>query len=139
LFILPLIFAALITLYVDMRLHRRCDRESRSGPSLPDHGGDGHTLQRRVDLYLVASAALLLVQGCGLTAHGAPLPWRGAAVACRPASSGSTTRGAFRMGNKAFRLAKMRDAGMPVPYGVLLTPDFLSKLWERDAKPGSVA
>ena len=31
-------------------------------------------------------------------------------------------------GNKAYRLAQMRAAGMPVPDGVLLTPDFMSRM-----------
>ena len=82
------------------------------------------------DIYLITSATLLLVQrlwvsgqvaqGCGT--HGAAAATPKGIIALEDVSR------LENCGNKAYRLAKMRAAGMPVPDGVVLTPAFMTRM-----------
>lgn len=135
LFILPALFAALITLYVDMAFATTMKQRAAIWLTVaPIMVVTATLFGGGVDLYLVTSAALLLVQR--LWVAGA---WRDVAAAWRrrglPAGVIDLNDAAALSdrGNKAFRLAKMREAGMPVPYGMLLTPQVLSKFSQQDA------
>ncbi len=126
--VLPALFAALITLYIDMAFVRTGrQRLAVWATVFPLFVATGALFSAGTDLYLVTSAALLIVQR--LVVNGVPgrlrAAWRrrrlgpGAVALADPDALADH-------GNKAYRLARMRAAGLPVPDGVLLTPDFLA-------------
>src|SRR5262249_35436872 len=77
--------------------------------------------------YLVMSAALLIVQRLYVSGVAAPLrlAWRRRRLGTDMVSLDDVARLAGN-GNKAHRLGLMRAAGLPVPAGVLLTPEVLA-------------
>ena len=126
--ILPFVFAALITLYVDLAFVRTGWQRIAVWVALfPLFIATGTLFGSGADIYLVTSAALLIVQRIWVSGLLARLwhAWR-----CR-----SLARGIYSLddvhrlvghGNKGYRLGQMRVAGLPVPGGFLLTPTFLT-------------
>jgi rhodanese-related sulfurtransferase/membrane protein insertase Oxa1/YidC/SpoIIIJ/phosphohistidine swiveling domain-containing protein len=128
--ILPLAFGVLITVYMDLAF--ATSRARRIGIwliALPALTATGALLGAGADIYLVASALLLVVQR--MCVNGAIGRLRLALIRRRLPDGVVALADASRLenhGNKAYRLARMRTAGMPVPDGVLLTPAFLTRL-----------
>jgi rhodanese-related sulfurtransferase/membrane protein insertase Oxa1/YidC/SpoIIIJ/phosphohistidine swiveling domain-containing protein/molybdenum-dependent DNA-binding transcriptional regulator ModE len=128
--VLPGIFAALITLYIDMAFARtRLHRLAVWAVAFPLFVATGALFSAGTDIYLVASAALLVIQRMvvGGTLGRALQAWRRRRLGSDVVSLDDPVRLSGH-GNKAFRLARMRAAGMPVPDGLLLTPAFLAAL-----------
>jgi phosphohistidine swiveling domain-containing protein len=127
-FVLPVLFAGLITLYIDMAFVRtRTQRIGVWAAVFPLFVATGALFSAGTDIYLVMSAALLIVQR--LFVSGVPARLRLAWHRWRLGAEMVSLDDAARLdghGNKALRLGLMRTAGMPVPAGVLLTPAFLS-------------
>jgi rhodanese-related sulfurtransferase/membrane protein insertase Oxa1/YidC/SpoIIIJ/phosphohistidine swiveling domain-containing protein len=128
--ILPVIFGLLITAYVDLAFATsRMKRIVIWLTAMPALTATGALLAASADIYLITSAALLVVQRLwvsGLIKQG----WE-------TWSRSRTPKGIIELkdvsrlencGNKAYRLAKMRTAGMPVPDGIVLTPAFLARM-----------
>jgi membrane protein insertase Oxa1/YidC/SpoIIIJ/rhodanese-related sulfurtransferase/phosphohistidine swiveling domain-containing protein len=128
-FVLPIVFAGLITLYIDMAFVRtRTQRLGVWAAVCPVFIATGALFSAGTDIYLVMSAALLIVQR--LYVSGVParlrLAWRRRRLGADLVPLDEPARLAGH-GNKALRLGQMRAAGVPVPAGVLLTPDFLAR------------
>ncbi len=128
--ILPIVFAVLITLYVDLALATTTKQRIVIWViMLPLMILTGTLFSAAGDLYLVASAALLLIQRLWATGqfHALAGRWHDWRL-----PNGVVRLGASSMlasaGNKALRLSQMRAAGLPVPDGLLLTPPFLTVL-----------
>jgi rhodanese-related sulfurtransferase/membrane protein insertase Oxa1/YidC/SpoIIIJ/phosphohistidine swiveling domain-containing protein len=127
-FALPVLFAALITLYIDMAFVRtHWHRLAVWGAVFPLFIATGALFSAGTDLYLVMSAALLIVQRIWVSELIPRLwsTWRLSWLEPGVYSLGDVSSLAGR-GNKAYRLAQMRAAGMPVPNGLLLTQRFLA-------------
>ena len=127
-FVLPMVFAGLITLYIDMAFVRtRAQRLGVWAAVFPLFIATGALFSAGTDIYLVMSAALLIVQR--LCVNGVParlaLAWRRRRLDAGMVSLDDPARLAGH-GNKALRLGLMRAARVPVPAGVLLTPAFLA-------------
>lgn len=128
LFVLPLIFGALITLYVDWAFATSARHRLVIWLTvLPIMVATGVLLSAGADIYLVASAALLLIQRAWIGGQFAALAqaWRRSRLPAGVISLDDVSQLADK-GNKAYRLAQMRAAGMPVPRGLLLSPAFLT-------------
>jgi rhodanese-related sulfurtransferase/phosphohistidine swiveling domain-containing protein len=137
--ILPILFAALITLYVDMAFARSVrQRIAIWIVGVPLLTATGALFSAGADIYLVASAALLLLQRMAVAGDFGRLRrmWHGVGLTDRIITLDDPAR-LSDYGNKAYRLARMRAEGMPVPNGLLLAPDFLedfasgSAQWRR--------
>jgi rhodanese-related sulfurtransferase/membrane protein insertase Oxa1/YidC/SpoIIIJ/phosphohistidine swiveling domain-containing protein len=127
-FVLPIAFAALITLYIDMAFVRTARQRLLVWLLvLPLFVATGALFGAGADIYLVTSAALLIVQRVAVSGVIGRLlrSWRRSRLG--PDVFGLDDPDALGgYGNKAHRLAQLRAAGMPVPDGLLLTPAFLS-------------
>jgi rhodanese-related sulfurtransferase/membrane protein insertase Oxa1/YidC/SpoIIIJ/phosphohistidine swiveling domain-containing protein len=126
--VLPIVFAGLITLYIDMAFVRtRMQRIGVWAAVFPVFIATGALFSAGTDIYLVMSAGLLIVQR--LCVSGVParlaLGWRRRRLGAHVVSLDDPERLAGH-GNKAYRLGLMRAADVPVPAGVLLTPAFLA-------------
>jgi rhodanese-related sulfurtransferase/phosphohistidine swiveling domain-containing protein len=127
--ILPILFAALIALYVHMALARKTShRVTIWAIGFPLLVGTGALFSAGADLYLVASALLLLLQRTAVAGGFAELYslWRRLWLGRDIISLDEPGR-LLLYGNKAYRLAQMRSQGLPVPRGILLTPSFLEE------------
>ncbi len=127
-FVLPVMFAALISLYVDMVFVRTPRQRLATWVTVfPLFIATGALFSAGTDIYLVMSAALLMVQRVVVSGMLGRVP-----MACRRWWLGGDVvplddpAGLSGHGNKAYRLAQLRAAGMPVPDGLLLTPAFLT-------------
>ena len=127
--VLPALFGVLVTLYIDMAFVRGVtSRIIVWLVALPLLTATGALFGGGADIYLVASAALLVVQRLWVAGALARLRlafsrWRlGDQIISldEPERLGS-------YGNKAYRVAQMRARGMPVPPGLVLTPRFLEQ------------
>lgn len=136
LLIMPAIFGVLIGIYVDWSIAtKRWHRLLNWLVAVPLLAIAAALLTAAADLYMIASATLLLVQRAFVTGTvqialariGAFL--RGAAVRRPPHAGIVPLAAADRLeaaGNKALRLAQLKAAGMPVPDGLVLTAPFLA-------------
>lgn len=142
--LLPLAFGVLIALYVDLSMVRT--RQQRVvvwallGPLMVLAAA---LLSAAADVYMAASAALLLAQrwlvkggpralmrraGNRLAAlRQRRLEQIGVVSLMRPELLGQA-------GNKAYRLARLKAVGLPAPDGVVLTARFLARLGGLDAR-----
>jgi rifampicin phosphotransferase len=128
-FILPLLFASLICVYLDAAFVRTRRHRLLIWPiGMAILTATGALLSFAVDVYLVVSACLLLVQRAAVTTTVADIRrwwWR------RRLSDGVVVLDDAKFlsgsGNKAYRLAIMRSHGFTVPEGVVLTTHFLDK------------
>jgi rifampicin phosphotransferase len=133
---LPVLFAALIALYVDMAFVRnRRQRVAAWAIALPLLTAIGAFLSAGAVIYLVASAALLLVQRMVLAGAFARLrqAWDRARLPNRIITLDEPARLSGH-GNKAYRLARMRAQGVPVPNGLLLPGEFLEEFASAPAE-----
>jgi rhodanese-related sulfurtransferase/membrane protein insertase Oxa1/YidC/SpoIIIJ len=127
-FVLPILFAALISLYIDMAFVRtRWHRLAVWAAVFPLFVATGALFSTGTDIYLVASAALLVAQRVVVSGMlGRMLQaWRRWRIGADVISLDDPA-GLSGHGNKAFRLAQLRAACLPVPDGLLLTPAFLT-------------
>jgi rhodanese-related sulfurtransferase/membrane protein insertase Oxa1/YidC/SpoIIIJ/phosphohistidine swiveling domain-containing protein len=127
--VLPMLFAGLITLYIDMAFVRTgWQRVAVWATVFPLFVATGALFAAGTDVYLVMSAALLVVQRVWVSGLASRLwrDWRRSRLGSGVFLLGDVDRLAGH-GNKAYRLAQMRAAGFPVPDGVLLTPEFLGE------------
>ncbi len=130
LFILPLLFGVLITLYVDLAfITKTMHRVIVWLAVLPAMVATGVLFGAGANLYLIASAALLLVQRMWIGGQFAAMAnaWRRKRLPDGVIALDDVSLLADK-GNKAYRLALMRAAGMPVPNGLLLSAGFLTTL-----------
>lgn len=135
LLILPLVFGALITLYIDLAFAtKRQHRIAIWLIGLPLMTATGALFGAGADIYLIVSATLLLVQRLWVSGQLDRLwqVWRDRLP--EGVLSLEDVTELVRHGNKAHRLAQMHAAGMPVPEGLLLTPLYLSKLMTSPAE-----
>jgi rhodanese-related sulfurtransferase/membrane protein insertase Oxa1/YidC/SpoIIIJ/phosphohistidine swiveling domain-containing protein len=135
LLILPVLFGVFITLYIEFAfvstLKQRIWVWALAFPLLT---ATGAMLSAGADIYLLTSAVLLLVQRAfvvGLFSRIADA-WRHRGLGPEVITLDDAALLANH-GNKAYRLAQMRQAGMPVPDGLLLTPKSLDALARSSA------
>ena len=129
LLILPIVFGVLITIYIDLAF--ATSRKSRIAIwliALPLLTATGALFSAGADIYLIVSAALLVVQRLWVSGEFARLwqAWRRSRLPEGIVALDDVSR-LEKHGNKAMRLARMRAAGMPVPDGVVLTPAYLAR------------
>ncbi len=129
-FVLPLVFGVLITLYVDLAFASSAKSRALIWIAvLPLMTATGRLFSAGADVYLIVSATLLLVQRLYVSGRFVQLwqAWRGSRTPQGIIAFEDVER-LENCGNKAYRLARMRAAGMPVPDGVVLTPAFMARL-----------
>ncbi len=126
-YVLPLIFAALICLYIDVVFVRTARQRI-----LVWIGGmlvltaTASLLNAAADIYLVVSAALLLLQRAVVTKQIAKLIlWLKRQRLGNDIVSLDDVERLSGCGNKAYRLGVMRAHDFPVPEGIVLTAHFL--------------
>jgi rifampicin phosphotransferase len=127
--ILPVLFGALLSLYLDIVFVQATKHRILAwAVAFPLLTATGALFSAGADVYLVASAALLLAQRVAVAGELARLGawWRRLRLGPDIISLADPDRLAV-YGNKAYRLAQMRAHGLPVPDGVLLTPRFLEQ------------
>jgi rifampicin phosphotransferase len=127
LLILPILFGALLAIYLEVAFARSLThRIAVWAIAFPLLVATGALFTAAADLYLVASAALLLLQRIAVVGElaGVAALWRRFRLG-RGVISLDEPHQLSPYGNKAYRLAQMRSQGLPVPDGVLLTPSFL--------------
>ena len=121
----------LITAYIDLAFATsRMKRIVIWLVALPALTATGALLAASADIYLITSATLLVVQRLWVSgAISRPCTPPGAAAG-RPQGIIALDDVSLleNCGNKAYRLARMRAAGMPVPDGVVLTPAFMTRM-----------
>jgi rhodanese-related sulfurtransferase/phosphohistidine swiveling domain-containing protein len=124
LLILPVIFGALITLYVDLAFATTAKQRLAIWLTVfPTMIATGTLFGAAADIYLTTSATLLLLQRVWADGAFGRLwqAWRRSRL-LQGVISLDDVELLANQGNKAYRLAQMRAAGMPVPEGLLLTP-----------------
>jgi rhodanese-related sulfurtransferase/phosphohistidine swiveling domain-containing protein len=134
--ILPVVFGVLITAYIDLAFATsRARRIAIWSIGLPALTATGALLAASADIYLVTSSALLVMQRLWLGGHVMQL-WRIVRRGRTPDGIVplDDVAGLENCGNKAYRLARMRAAGMPVPDGVVLTPAFMARIAAAPAR-----
>jgi phosphoenolpyruvate synthase/pyruvate phosphate dikinase/rhodanese-related sulfurtransferase/membrane protein insertase Oxa1/YidC/SpoIIIJ len=126
--VLPVLFAVLFAIYCDLAFGRSKGQRALiwiAAVTLLTIAGT--LLSAAADLYIVFTAVLLLVQRTLVSgAFGrlaASIRRRRLGAGVVPLSEPELLPGC---GNKAYRLARMRQEGIPVPDGVVLTQDFLT-------------
>ncbi|MBA3773243.1 MAG: YidC/Oxa1 family membrane protein insertase [Ramlibacter sp.] len=130
-FALPLVFAALLSWYLDLAYGRSArQRVVMAVMALPAAGALASMFNAGAALYLAASVALLLVQRLVVQHMGQEGVAASKVVIGLPAGVLSLDQAdALKAhGNKALHLARLRAGGLPVPEGVVLTPEFLARL-----------
>ena len=136
LFILPIVFGALFTLYVDLAFITKSKHRLVIWlVVLPIMIATGALLSAGADIYLIASAVLLLIQRMWVSGQFAAIKttWHRIRLPSGIIALDDAPRLADK-GNKVYRLSQMRAAGMPVPNGLLLTSDFLVTLKASSAQ-----
>jgi rifampicin phosphotransferase len=134
--ILPILFAALITLYVDLAFVRNTRQRIVTWVVVfPLLTATGTLFSAGADIYLIASALLLLLQRMAVAGDFGRLrqAWRRVLRAHRFVSLDDPEHLADH-GQKAFRLARMRAEDMPVPDGLLLSSDYLEEFATQSAE-----
>src|SRR5665213_31304 len=128
--ILPLVFGVLITIYLDLAFATSATKRIAIWLiGLPALTATGAVLAASADVYLITSATLLVIQRLYVSGIATRL-WQGLRRGRTPAGILALDDVAKleNCGNKAYRLARMRAAGMPVPDGIVLTPDFMTRI-----------
>ena len=127
--ILPLIFAALICIYLDSAFVRTLRHRLLVWTiGMIVLTATGGILSAAADVYLIASAALLLVQRAVVTNKFFVLmQWIRRQRFDAGIVSLDDVQRLTGCGNKAYRLGIMRSQGFTVPEGVVLTTGFLEK------------
>ena len=133
--LLPIVFGLVITAYIDLAFATtRTKRIAIWLTAFPLLVATGAFLSTGADIYLVTSAVLLVVQRVWVTGQLAQIwqAWKRRAMPAGIIPLEEVSR-LENCGNKAYRLARMRAAGMPVPDGVVLTPAFLTRFGQEPA------
>jgi rhodanese-related sulfurtransferase/membrane protein insertase Oxa1/YidC/SpoIIIJ/phosphohistidine swiveling domain-containing protein len=128
--ILPLAFGVLITGYIDLAFATtQRKRIAIWAIALPALTATGALLSAAADVYLITSAALLIVQRLWVSGAFAAVAerWRRSRVPEGIVALTDVTH-LQDCGNKSYRLGCMRAAGLPVPDGLVLTPAFLTRV-----------
>ncbi len=128
--LMPALFSALVSLYLVLSVARtRMQRIVSFSLGFPAFTGLAFYLNAGADLYMVASACLMLVQRGMVAIDLAQL--RQARVLRRAGNSGviriAEAHLAQDCGNKAKRLGIILSHGLPAPDGLVLTPVFLAR------------
>jgi len=129
--LMPAAFSALVILYLMLSVARtRKQRIASLVIGFPAFTGLAFYLSAGADLYMVASAGLMLLQRAIVAINLAPL--RQARVQRRARSSGVIRLAEAHLapgcGNKAERLGVILRHGLPAPDGLVLTAAFLARL-----------
>ena len=129
-FVLPVLFAGLIVLYLDWAFVRnKMQRMLVWAIFIPVFTATGALLSTAADLYIIASVVLLLIQRATVAGQFATLASRLRRTRLdRRIITLDESALLAPYGNKALRLAQMRDNGIPVPDGIVLPPRLLSDL-----------
>jgi rhodanese-related sulfurtransferase/membrane protein insertase Oxa1/YidC/SpoIIIJ/phosphohistidine swiveling domain-containing protein len=133
--ILPVIFGLLITAYVDLAFATsRMKRIVIWLVALPALTATGALLAASADIYLITSAMLLVIQRLWVSGQFTAMrdAWRRSRTPEGIVALDDVSR-LENCGNKAYRLARMRAAGMPVPDGLVLTPAFMKRMADAPA------
>ena len=136
LYILPAIFGALITLYIDLAFVTKSNHKIVVWLIvLPAMLATGLLFGAAVNIYLIGSAILLLVQRMWVDGKFAAMKraWRRRQLPQGVIPLDELSELSDK-GNKAYRLAQMRAAGLPVPNGLLLSPAFLDAFSKGSAE-----
>ena len=131
----PVLFAGLICIYVQMAFARNNQHRLIIWlAGLPSMAVTGSLFSAGADLYLVTSAALLLLQRLAVAGDFKRF-WSRWTRRHLPASVITLDEPdrLLESGNKSLRLAQMRADGMPVPHGVVLTAKFMQTLGRASA------
>lgn len=128
-YVLPIAFAALICVYLDSAFVRTLTHRVLVWTiGMVVLTATGRLLSAAADVYLVASAALLLIQRAWVTNKlGDVVRWlRRLRLpdGVVPLDDAERLAGC---GNKAYRLGVIKSQGFPVPAGLVLTSEFLAK------------
>ncbi|MBN8533184.1 MAG: YidC/Oxa1 family membrane protein insertase [Rhizobiales bacterium] len=127
-FVLPLLFGALLCLYIDLSFPGSTRRRVMiwvGGMAL--FGGMAAVLGAASSFYIVLSAALILLQRLYLTLdRKSVLGWLGLRRNTYGIKTLSEPDVLTHCGNKAYRLARMKAAGIPVPDGFVLDDAFIA-------------
>lgn len=138
-FVTPVLFGALVTLYIDLAFARNLRQHIAVWViGLPVLSAIAAFLNSGAVIYLIASATLLLLQHVIVSGalRRAALAWRRVRLP-RDVITLDEPEELAAHGNKACRLAQMRTQGLPVPDGLLLPSSFLecfdraSEEWRR--------
>lgn len=142
--LLPLAFAVLIALYVELSMVGTGRQRLLVWALLaPLMAVAAALLSAAADVYMVASAGLLLVQRwlAGVRPrervprlHGRLAARRRSRLERLGVVSLARPDLLVAAGNKAYRLARLAAIGLPVPDGLVLTADFLSRLADLGAR-----
>lgn len=126
--ILPFVFGALLCLYLDMSFgSTRGRRIAIWLGGMLMFGGMAAALGSASNFYIILSAVLILAQRLYLTLDRRSLMRRlglGGGEGVLTLDDGEALAGC---GNKAYRLAQLRQAGVPVPDGVVLDTGFITR------------
>lgn len=129
-YILPVMFAALLACYLDWAFGRGV-RQRLIMAAVTLAAGTWLAAQFNAGsvLYLVASGVLLLMQRLAVAIRGTGNALAGPVPALpEGAISLNEVQSLIGQGAKAYNLARLKAAGLPVPDGVLLTEPFLARL-----------
>lgn len=128
-FVLPLLFAALICLYLDSAFARTQRQRALIWViGMIALTATGAILSAAVDIYLVASACFLLVQRAAVSTKASDVVlWLRRLRLSDGVLSLDDAERLCNCGNKARHLGLMRAHGFAVPEGVVLTTRFLEK------------
>jgi rhodanese-related sulfurtransferase/membrane protein insertase Oxa1/YidC/SpoIIIJ/phosphohistidine swiveling domain-containing protein len=127
--LLPLVFGVLITAYIDLAFATTRNRRIAIwGLALPALTATGALLSAAADIYLITSAVLLIAQRLWVVGFYETmlLRWQRSRMPEGVVALADAAR-LQGCGNKAYRLALLRAAALPVPDGLVLTSDFLTR------------
>jgi rhodanese-related sulfurtransferase/membrane protein insertase Oxa1/YidC/SpoIIIJ/phosphohistidine swiveling domain-containing protein len=127
LYVLPVVFALLISLYVDLAFVTKIKHRVIVWLIVPPAMlVTGLLFGAAANIYLIGSAILLLFQRLWVDGKFAAMKsaWHRRQLPRGVIPLDDMSQLADK-GNKAYRLSRMRAAGLPVPNGLLLSPAFL--------------
>jgi rhodanese-related sulfurtransferase/membrane protein insertase Oxa1/YidC/SpoIIIJ/phosphohistidine swiveling domain-containing protein len=127
--LLPLAFGVLITAYIDLAFATTRNRRIAIWVlALPALTATGALLSAAADIYLITSAVLLIAQRLWVVGfyETVLLRWQRSRMPEGVIALADAAR-LQGCGNKAYRLALLRAAALPVPDGLVLTSDFLTR------------
>jgi rhodanese-related sulfurtransferase/membrane protein insertase Oxa1/YidC/SpoIIIJ/phosphohistidine swiveling domain-containing protein len=127
--ILPLAFGVLITAYIDLAFATTRNRRIAIWAlALPALTATGALLSAAADIYLITSAVLLIAQRLWVVGFYETMlrRWQRSRMPEGVVALADAAR-LQGCGNKAYRLALLRAAALPVPDGLVLTSGFLTR------------
>ena len=127
--LLPLAFGVLITAYIDLAFATTRNRRIVIWAlALPALTATGALLSAAADIYLITSAVLLIAQRLWVVGFYESMlrRWQRSRMPAGIVALADAAR-LQGCGNKAYRLALLRAAALPVPDGLVLTSDFLTR------------